>query len=405
MFNRQLEQSIKLRKLPTRQNKGAESPFIIMTKLIDFFLKLCQIREKQEKIIIRDSEIGLKRFADHAFQEALFSFLFARELGFDPEKLIKTILVAKIYKSFPKEKEWKEILSCLPPKQKEEFSFLKKQFLDQRAQTSKLAKEIILIEKIISLNKDQAHYYYQENLKKIRNKDLKKVAKALLIFKNSKKIPKNNFERIAKFLIKTSYLETFQRRGWVLRGVKDPETVAQHTFHFMVSSWVLGRRKGFEDLKMILLALVHDLCEVYAGDKVPYLDDSLRNITKEMLKKPPRVPRNKKIEWLMKKKQKEWQGIKKITEILPSNIAREIRNLWIEFEERLTKEGRFVYLLDKVENLFQATNYWLKDKNFPIVAWWIHLKEMLDDPLLLKVIAALDRKFQHRLLKLNGPDN
>ena len=296
-------------------------------------------------------------------------------------------------------------MSCLPPKQKEEFSFLKKQFLDQRAQTSKLAKEIILIEKIISLNKDQAHYYYQENLKKIRNKDLKKVAKALLIFKNSKKIPKNNFERIAKFLIKTSYLETFQRRGWVLRGVKDPETVAQHTFHFMVSSWVLGRRKGFEDLKMILLALVHDLCEVYAGDKVPYLDDSLRNITKEMLKKPPRVPRNKKIEWLMKKKQKEWQGIKKITEILPPNIAREIRNLWIEFEERLTKEGRFVYLLDKVENLFQATNYWLKDKNFPIVAWWIHLKEMLDDPLLLKVIAALDRKFQHRLLKLNGPDN
>ena len=107
MFNRQLEQSIKLRKLNTRQNKGAESPFIIMTKLIDFFLKLCQIREKQEKIIIRDSEIGLKRFADHAFQEALFSFLFARELGFDPEKLIKTILVAKIYKSFPKEKEWK----------------------------------------------------------------------------------------------------------------------------------------------------------------------------------------------------------------------------------------------------------------------------------------------------------
>ena len=337
-----------------------------MIKLVDFFLKLCQVRERQEKVIVRNSEVTLKRFADHAFQEALFSFLWAREKGIDPEKLIKMVLVATIYKSFPEEKEWKKLISCLPSENKEEFALLKKQFLEQRTKISKLAKEIILIEKIISLKKSQAEDYYKENLRKLQEDDLKRVAKGLLLLKDSKASPKNNFEKIAKFLIRTARLQTFERRGWVLRGIKDAETVAQHTFHFMISSWVLGNKKGFNDFKTISLALVHDLCEVYAGDKVPYLEDSSGSITKEIFKKPPRVPRNKKIEWLMKKKQKEWQGIKKITEILPPKIAREIRNLWIEFEERLTKEGRFIYLLDKVENLFQATNYWLKDKSFPI---------------------------------------
>lgn len=372
-----------------------------MIKLVDFFLALGKIREKKETIFIEKTQIELKRLPDHAFEEAIFSLLLARIKNIDPEKLIKTILIAKIYKNCPKEKEWSNLISCLPPHIKREFSLLKNQYLGQRTKVSKLAKEIILTEKIISLNKQQAEKYLKENLIAIRDKEIQKIAKALLFFKKSKALPKNDFERIAKFLINVSYLQNFKRRGWVLRGVKDPETVAQHTFHFMVSAWILGDKKGFNHLKMILLALVHDLCEVYAGDRTPH--DVLGHLTREILTNPPRIPTNKKIKWVMEKKQTEWLGIEKITEVLPKRISTEIKNLWLEFEERLTKEGRFAYLLDKVENLFQATNYWLEDESFPIVAWWISLKEILDDPLLLKIIAALDEKFKHKLLKLNGP--
>ncbi|MCD6429344.1 HD domain-containing protein, partial [bacterium] len=188
---------------------------------------------------------------------------------------------------------------------------------------------------------------------------------------------------------------------WTLRGVRDAETVAQHTFHLAIASWILGEKKGLDSNKTMKLGLVHDLCEIYAGDQTPY--DPLKKISKAILKKPARISKNKKIEWLIKKKQKEWDSLKKTTEPLPQEIAKEIKNLWVEFEERLTKEGRFVYQLDKVENVFQATHYWLKDKKFPIVPWWISIKEMIDDGLLLDLIAQLDEKFKHHLLKLNGP--
>lgn len=372
-----------------------------MTKLIDFFLGLEKIRKTEETVFIRNKKIKLNRLADHAFEEAVFSLLIARKKNIDPEKLIKMILVAKIYQGCTDEKEWKRFVSCLPSNIKREFSLLKNQFLGQRTKISKLAKQIILAEKIIFLTNKQAKDYFKENQGQIQDQDIKKIAKALISFKNFKRPPKNDFERFAKFLTQISLLQKFKRKGWVLRGVKDPETVAQHTFHFMIASWILGDKKGFGHLRMILLALTHDLCEVYAGDRTPH--DPLGQLTKEDLKNPPRVPRQKKVEWVMQKKQAEWLGIKKVTEVLPIKLAKEIRNLWLEFEERLTKEGRFTYLLDKVENLFQATNYWLEDENFPIVAWWVYLKEILDDPLLLKTIAELDKKFSYKLLKLNGP--
>ena len=40
-----------------------------------------------------------------------------------------------------------------------------------------------------------------------------------------------------------------------------------------------------------------------------------------------------------------------------------------------------------------AIEYWKKDKKFPIVPSWILIKERLDDPLLLKFVAELDKEF------------
>ncbi len=46
-----------------------------------------------------------------------------------------------------------------------------------------------------------------------------------------------------------------KRRGWVLRGAKDPETVAEHTFRMAIMAWILGEKKGLNTEKILMRGL------------------------------------------------------------------------------------------------------------------------------------------------------
>lgn len=77
-------------------------------------------------------------------------------------------------------------------------------------------------------------------------------------------------EDILNFLIKVRKLKRKKRRGWILRSIKDPETIADHTFRMTLMTWLLCCKKKFDVEKILKISLIHDLCEVYAGDTTPY---------------------------------------------------------------------------------------------------------------------------------------
>jgi len=120
---------------------------------------------------------------------------------------------------------------------------------------------------------------------------------------------------LLKFLTESGKLKTIPRSGWVLRGVKNPESIAEHTFRVALMAWTLGRQKhNFNIEKLIKIALVHDLCEVYAGDITPY-DTILPKDTKkrkEMLKTWPRFTEAQKKKLSESKHKKEKQGLNKL---------------------------------------------------------------------------------------------
>ena len=62
------------------------------------------------------------------------------------------------------------------------------------------------------------------------------------------------------------------RTGFVWLGIKNPETIAQHTYRVAIMNWILGRKTKpqLNIGRVIKMSLVHDLCEVYAGDMTPY---------------------------------------------------------------------------------------------------------------------------------------
>ncbi len=68
-------------------------------------------------------------------------------------------------------------------------------------------------------------------------------------------------------LLEFQHLDRVPRMGYVLRGVADPESVAEHSWHVAVLVWTLGRDlPGLDLSKAVSMALLHDVGEVRLGD-------------------------------------------------------------------------------------------------------------------------------------------
>ena len=62
-------------------------------------------------------------------------------------------------------------------------------------------------------------------------------------------------------------LDRVPRSGYVLRGVAEPESVTEHSWHVLFLVWTLGARiEGIDRMRAMEIALVHDLAEMRIGD-------------------------------------------------------------------------------------------------------------------------------------------
>ena len=99
-----------------------------------------------------------------------------------------------------------------------------------------------------------------------------------------------------------------------------------------------------------------------------------------------------------RKFQKEEKGLDKLISKLPAELKNEIKNLWLDFEKGLTREGRFFKQADRIESFLQAMEYWQKYKIGPQGPWWVQARELIDDPVLIEFIKEMEKKF-HRKTK------
>lgn len=202
-------------------------------------------------------------------------------------------------------------------------------------------------------------------------------------------------KNLLNFLIETGKLKRKPRRGWLIHKIKNPETTAEHIFHLALLVWVLGRNKRINLEKVIKMALLHDLCEVYAADLTPYDPLLPKNKKKimEVLKKWPKFTPTLKIKKDEDKYKMESRALNKLTAKLPADLKNEIKSLWLDFENGLTSEGRFVKQADKVGNLLQGIEYWKKYGRIQYKLWFRWIKEIVDDSDLLEFVKTLENKF------------
>ena len=78
---------------------------------------------------------------------------------------------------------------------------------------------------------------------------------------------------VAELMLAANRLKTLYRQGWRRAGVsrEQCESVAEHTFGVAICAWALGRqmRPELDERRVLLLGLLHDFGEIYAGDIVP----------------------------------------------------------------------------------------------------------------------------------------
>ena len=86
----------------------------------------------------------------------------------------------------------------------------------------------------------------------------------------------------------------------------------------------------------------------------------------------------------------------KLIKNLPLKLRDEVNNLWMDYENGLSKEGRFFKQTDRIESFLQAMEYWEKNKKLPQKPWWDQARELFDDPVLLNLIEKMDKKFHKK---------
>ncbi len=131
-------------------------------------------------------------------------------------------------------------------------------------------------------------------------------------------------------------LKRLPRKGWVDSGVKDPESVADHSYSLAVLAMAEADKRGLNSEKAVKMALIHDLHESFLNDLTP---DIKR-----------RIPRN-----LIKTVEKSI--LNQIFGEFSPKIAEAYLRLYEEYLKNGSPEARLVRRLDNDEMVLEAS--WL----------------------------------------------
>ncbi|MGH3873472.1 MAG: HD domain-containing protein [Pseudonocardiaceae bacterium] len=139
-------------------------------------------------------------------------------------------------------------------------------------------------------------------------------------------------------------LKRIRRAGWWQVGVRDPESVAEHSLRVAQLASLIAAIEGAEPGRAALLAVWHDSPETRTGDiphtAGPYLDQcSPEMITADQ------------------------------TAALPDVARKTVQEAVIEYEAQQTPEARCAQDADKLECLIQAIEY--QDAGYARVRGWI----------------------------------
>ena len=124
-------------------------------------------------------------------------------------------------------------------------------------------------------------------------------------------------------------MKQVKRTGWIRRRVINPESDAEHSYSLAMLV-MLFAPANLDKLKCLQLALIHDLPEIYCGDITPGELD------------------------LAKKAELEKNAMAMVVRDLD---LPQLQELFDEYENHTTPDAQFVWVMDRLDNVFTARMY------------------------------------------------
>jgi putative hydrolase of HD superfamily len=163
---------------------------------------------------------------------------------------------------------------------------------------------------------------------------------------NARTNMRENIEKILDFIVEIDKLKNVLRKTKPV-GLDRYENSGEHSWHVCLSALMLKdySNETIDINHVIKMLLIHDLGEIDAGDTIIYAED------------------------IEEAKLKEFEGIKRVFGLLPSEKSGEYIALWKEFEFEDTAEAKFARAIDRIppvlHNLHGDLHSW-KDNDIPI---------------------------------------
>ncbi|MHC0433293.1 HD domain-containing protein [Streptomyces sp. O3] len=76
----------------------------------------------------------------------------------------------------------------------------------------------------------------------------------------------DDLSAVARFLYEAGTLKQAKRTGWWMAGVRDPESVAEHSWRTSLIASVIAKLEGADPARAAFLAVWHDTQETRTGD-------------------------------------------------------------------------------------------------------------------------------------------
>ena len=149
---------------------------------------------------------------------------------------------------------------------------------------------------------------------------------------------------LADLLYEFGLLKRYKRTGWLVAGVRDPESIAEHSFRAAVIAAVIARLEGADPERAAFMSLFHDTQETRITD-IPY-------VGKLYLKPAP----NEEVTAAQVRH-------------VPEEVAGMLRDAVGEYEEKASLEAVCARDADKLECLIQAVEY--REQGHQNVQGWI----------------------------------
>ncbi|MEU8690492.1 HD domain-containing protein [Streptomyces sp. NPDC048665] len=150
---------------------------------------------------------------------------------------------------------------------------------------------------------------------------------------------------VARFLYEAGTLKQTKRSGWWMAGVKDPESVADHSWRTALIATIIAQLEGADPARAAFLAVWHDSQETRTGDvnhlgkKYSQGEADPRDITADQV-----------------------SG-------MPEGLAEAIRALVGEYEAKESPEAICARDADKLECMIQGIEY--RDQGHANAQRWI----------------------------------